>query len=163
MNQIYTFDNLPHNAEELAALREGHTTDPHYIAALTVLALTEYPDDPEAAIGMLNLLKGPQELSAYEKQFLKDRFRDKSYLMRSYFLGSSPKNNYQPAEPYQIEIREQSLPDEENYKTLWLQSSGADSIRPLKLRLKPSTGEWFLWEQMLLAGIRMPEAEDPWA
>lgn len=35
--------------------------------------------------------------------------------------------------------------------------------RPLKLRNKPSTGQWFLWEQQLLTGIRIPEEADPWA
>lgn len=35
--------------------------------------------------------------------------------------------------------------------------------RPLKLRNKPSTGQWFLWEQQLLTGIRIPVEADPWA
>jgi len=36
--------------------------------------------------------------------------------------------------------------------------------RPIKLRQKPSTGEWFLWEYSSpLSGIRIPAAEDPWA
>ena len=35
--------------------------------------------------------------------------------------------------------------------------------RPLKLRNKPSTGQWFLWEQQLLTGIRIPQVADPWA
>ena len=46
---------------------------------------------------------------------------------------------------------------------LYVVCSGADSPRPLKLRMKPSTGQWFLWEQQLLAGIRIPKAADPWA
>ena len=36
--------------------------------------------------------------------------------------------------------------------------------RPMKLRQKASTGEWFLWEySSILSGIRIPAAEDPWA
>ena len=36
--------------------------------------------------------------------------------------------------------------------------------RPIKLRQKPSTGEWFLWEYSSpLSGIRTPAAQDPWA
>ena len=50
----------------------------------------------------------------------------------------------------------------EGYLTLYVNCSGADSPRPLKLRKKPSTGQWFLWEQQLLAGIRIPAAADPW-
>jgi hypothetical protein len=31
------------------------------------------------------------------------------------------------------------------------------------MRLKPSTGEWYLWEyEGLLAGIRIPAKDDPW-
>ena len=36
--------------------------------------------------------------------------------------------------------------------------------RPVKLRQKPSTGEWFLWEYSSpLSGIRIPASQDPWA
>ena len=47
--------------------------------------------------------------------------------------------------------------------TLYVACSGADSPRPLKLRKKSSTGQWFLWEQQLLTGIRIPKESDPWA
>ena len=51
----------------------------------------------------------------------------------------------------------------EGYLTLQVNSGGADSPRQIKLRSKPSTGQWFLWEQFLLADIRQPVAADPWA
>ena len=53
--------------------------------------------------------------------------------------------------------------DEEGYAKLYLKSSGADSPRPVQLRQKPSSGEWFLWDQMLLSQIREPISADPWA
>ena len=40
---------------------------------------------------------------------------------------------------------------------------GADSARQIRLRTKPSTGQWFLWEQFLLSDIRVPVSADPWA
>lgn len=52
---------------------------------------------------------------------------------------------------------------DEGYVRLDIKSSGADSPRQVKLRLKPSTGQWFLWEQYLLSDIRIPVEEDPWA
>ena len=66
--------------------------------------------------------------------------------------------------PYKITVSENpySYP-EENWATLWLKSSGADSMREVKLRCKPSTGQWFMVDQMLLADIRVPAASDPWA
>ena len=53
---------------------------------------------------------------------------------------------------------------EPGYLRLFLRTAGADSPRPIKLRQKPSTGEWFLWEYSSpLSGIRIPAAQDPWA
>jgi hypothetical protein len=44
-----------------------------------------------------------------------------------------------------------------------LRNGGADHARTVTLRLKLSTGQWFLWDQMLLAGIREPKSRDVWA
>lgn len=52
---------------------------------------------------------------------------------------------------------------EQGYLTLHIRSGGADSPRQIKLRQKPSTGQWFLWEQFLLSDIRPPVSADPWA
>ena len=41
--------------------------------ALTLLSLCCYEQDPAAAIEMLNFLKGPEDVSVYEKQFLQDK------------------------------------------------------------------------------------------
>lgn len=113
---------------------------------------------------MVNFLRGPASLSPYEVQFISDRLGGNEYIPFSYFEGTSPANGYQPNPPYNLTIS--SVPnsfDEENYATLYLQSSGADSPRPVKLRKKPSTGQWFLTDQMLLSQIRKPVADDPWA
>ena len=53
---------------------------------------------------------------------------------------------------------------DQGYITLYLKSGGADSERPVTLRHKPSTDEWFLWNHTgILAGIRTPKSADPWA
>ena len=62
--------------------------------------------------------------------------------------------------------RQQARPQdiEPGYLRVFLKTAGADSPRPMKLRQKASTGEWFLWEySSILSGIRVPAAEDPWA
>ena len=115
---------------------------------------------------MLDFLRGPRPLNGMDKQFIKDRFRGKEYLMRSYFAGATPENNYTPKLPYRVSISENASSRSqfgEGYLTLYVACSGADSPRPLKLRNKPSTGQWFLWEQQLLTGIRIPKSADPWA
>ena len=159
-----TFNELPTSVDMLRALPEANLKEPHYAAGLLIPALCLWPINQNAALEMLNFLKGPQGLSTREIQFMNERFRAKEYLPFSYFQGSSPENGYKPSRPYTVIIS--TVPtsfDEDGYVKLYLQSSGADSPRPVQLRQKPSSGEWFLWEQMLLSDIRIPVSEDPWA
>ena len=161
-----TLRQLPVSLEQLKAMPEGSLQKPEHTAALTISALTLYPIDKDAALQMLEFLQGPKGLSPYEKQFLADRFRDKDYVPRSFFNGATPENNYEPSEPYTLTFFENPYSRDhiaEGYLTLHIRSGGADSPRQLKLRTKPSTGQWFLWEQFLLSDIRQPVAADPWA
>lgn len=163
--KTFTFASLPHNIAELKALPEASLNDAYATAALTVLALCEYRENSENCVEMLNYLKGPQPLSPFEKQFLRDRLAyGAGYIPFSFFEGAVPGNNYTPASPFTVRVSDNPYSFQtENYAVLWLTSGGADSPREVKLRKKPSTGEWFLSEQMLLGGIRTPVADDPWA
>lgn len=166
MDQTYTvcFSQLPTTLAQLQAMPESSLREPQHTAALTIAALCLYPSDRENALQMLAYLQGPRELSAYDKQFLVDRFRDKDYVPRSFFDGATPQNNYTPTQPYTVTFFENPYSrTNDGYLTLHVRSGGADSPRQLKLRQKPSTGQWFLWEQFLLSDIRMPVAADPWA
>ena len=161
-----TFAQLPSSLAELQALPEASLAQPHFAAALTVAALCQYPANPNACLEMLDYLRGPRPLTPYDKQFIRDRFRGKDYVPRSYFAGTSPDNNYTPAQPYTVTFFENAYSRAEyaqGYIMLHVNSSGADSPHQVKLRLKPSTGQWFLWEQYLLPDIRAPKALDPWA
>ena len=160
-----TFKELPENLSQLQALPESSLDTPFKTAALTVCALCAYAADKDAGIEMLNFLKGPQPLSPYDLQFLKDRFMDgKAYVPLSYFEGAVPGNNYSPSEPLTIEVFSNPYSyDNEGYAKLYIRSGGADTERPITLRKRGSDGKWFLWEQMLLADIRKPVASDPWA
>lgn len=161
-----TLGQIPANLIQLQAMPEADLTKPENTAALTIAALCIYPVDKEAACKMLEFLQGPKGLSAYDRQFLTDRFRDKDYVPRSYFEGANPENNYEPATPYTLTFFENPYSRDnfkEGYLTLHIHSGGADSARQVKLRKKPSTGQWFLWEQFLLSDIRKPVSADPWA
>ena len=167
-NQTYTvtFQQLPTDLAQLKALPEASLKEPQYAAALTIAALAVYPADKNASLEMLEFLQGPRGLSPYDKQFIADRFRDKDYVPRSYFNGATPQNNYQPSMPYTLTFFENPYSRQninEGYLTLHIKSGGGDNPRQLKLRTKPSTGQWFLWEQFLLSDIRKPAAADPWA
>lgn len=161
--EIMTFQTLPTDVEQLRAMADMRT--PFRTAALSVLAFLQYENDVQSAIDMVNFLKGPQPLSVMDTQFIRDRLRGKGYVVRSYFRGTSPANNYTlPAPPYAIEVSDNPYSYvNDGYAVLYLKSSGADSPRPVTLRLKPSTGEWFLWQHSFLADVRAPQSENPWA
>ena len=161
--QTFIFNEIPNSLSSFTSLPEAVLENPFQAAALSVIALCAYCDNPEIGIEMLNFLKGPQPLSTYEIQFLKDRLTDKKYLPYSYFAGASEQNNYIPTKPYTIMILEDPYSyAEEGYVKLLVKSAGADQVRPIKLRAKGSE-KWFLWEQFLLSDIRKPASEDHWA
>lgn len=163
-SETFTFATLPANVAQLQALPEASLDSAFKTTALTLVALCHYEHDPEEAIAMLNFLKGPAEVSTFEKQFIRERMAGKMYKARSFFAGATPQNGYVPTTPYTITVSENPYSfDNENWATLYVTSSGADSPRGIKLRKKPSTGQWFLNEIQCLSDIRIPVAEDPWA
>lgn len=121
---------------------------------------------PQNGAAAMNVLRGPRPMTPYDSQFLRDRLRGKEYLPLAYFAGAAPENNYAPAVPYVLNVQPDPRPQdiEPGYIRVFISTPGADSPRPIKLRQKPSTGQWFLWEySSSLSGIRMPVAQDPWA
>lgn len=159
-NKTVTFKTLPQTTADVAV-----GTDAQKAAAYAVAALARYEQSPEDAYAMLNVLLGPRPLNGADKQFIQDRFRGKMYLMRSYFKGATPQNNYTPKQPYAVEVQTNDYTyKEDGYARFLITCGGADSPRPMTLRKKGSTGEWFLWDYKgLLSGIRIPASEDPWA
>ncbi|MGN0452541.1 MAG: DUF6935 domain-containing protein [Ruminococcus sp.] len=162
-NEIISFADIPTTLEEFISLPQISMTSEYDTVALTVVALSLYPYNKEECIKILNYLRGPRPLSEYDKQFLSDRFRGKEYIMRSYFEGATPENDYAPTSPYTVKVFANTYSySEENYANLYIQSGGADSPRSVKVR-KAKDGKWYLWEQFLLSGIRAPESTNPWA
>lgn len=158
-----TFAALPESLAQMQALPEAALETPFQTAALTVCALCAYAANKQIGTEMLNFLKGPQPLSNQEISFLNDRFRDGFHVPFSYFAGANPENNYTPSEPFTVTIEAGPYADANSgYKKLHIRSGGADSPREVVLRQK-GNGQWFLWEQFLMVGIRQPKASDPWA
>ena len=156
------FATMPRDLTEMLKLPEARLTNPFHTAALTVCAFCAYTEDSGRGIEMLNYLKGPRELSIYDKQFIKDRLEGKKHIPFSYFKGAYPENEYMPSKPCIIEVQSNAYSyTEEDYAKLYVQSGGADSLRSITLRKKGE--QWFLWEQMILADIRKPRSADPWA
>ena len=151
---------LPQSAADI-----GPCSTPEEAAAMTVAAMARFSENPQEGIAMLNALKGPQPLSNMDIQLLKDQLLgDRTYVARSHFEGATPANDYTPNQPYAVIVTENPYSyNEANYAKLFLHSGGADNPRPVTLRKKPSTGEWFLWNHAgLLTGIRIPASKDAW-
>ena len=160
--EVFSFDSLPASVDELKAIADMST--PFKTAALSVLAFAYYEKDEQTAVDMVNFLKGPQPLSNLDKQFIHDRLFEKGYVMRSYFEGTSPENDYAlPEPPYKIEVSDNPYSyTNEHYATLYLKSSGADSLRQITLREK-GDGTWCLWGHTFLGDVRIPKSQDAWA
>lgn len=163
-SETFTFTALPESVDEMKALPEASLDTPFKTAALTVLALCAYAADRDIGTQMLNFLRGPRPMNGADISFLNDRFRDgKTYIPFSYFQGSSPENDYTPSQPFTITVKSDHTSDAESgYAKLFIPCSGADSPRPIKLRMK-GDGTWCLWEQYLMTGIKQPKSSDPWA
>ncbi len=156
---------IPESLPEFEALAAGQRT-PEKISALFLCALSLFDRNMADGVSAMNLLRGPKPMTPYDAQFLRDRLRGKAYLPLAYFEGATPQNGYKPNAPYVLNVLSDPRPQdiEPGYLRVFLKTAGADSPRPMKLRQKASTGEWFLWEySSILSGIRIPAAEDPWA
>ncbi len=162
--ETFVFNALPESLAELQARPEAALDDPFKTAALTICALCVYGADKNLGIEMLNFLRGPRPLSNQEISFLDDRFRDEQfYVPFSYFKGAVPENDYTPTAPFTLTVESNATSAaNEGYMKLLLKSGGADSPRNVTLRMR-GDGKWFLWEQFLMVGIRLPKSKDPWA
>ena len=163
-DERFSFAELPTGLGELQALEEATLDSPFKTTALVMVALCQMEKDENATFEILDFLKGPDSVSMFEKQFIKERLNGKYYKIFSFFEGATPENGYKPTKPYTIKVTETpySYP-QDNYATMYVTSSGADSPRAIRLRKKPSTGQWFLVEIQCLSDIRVPVEEDPWA
>jgi hypothetical protein len=161
----FTLEKLPQSLQEFEEL-VGTSRTPEKVCALFLCAVSLFDRDKDAGAAAMNILRGPRPMTPYDVQFLRDRLSGKPYLPLAYFDGATPQNGYKPSVPYVLNVKEDPRPQdvEQGYLRVFLQTTGADSPRPMKLRQKGSTGEWFLWEySSVLVGIRTPASEDPWA
>ena len=158
-----TLDALPDTAEEFAALAEGTLSTPEYTGALFLCAIKLFAENKDAGVEALRILKGPVEVSNYDINWYSDRLRDKKYLYKVYFEGSTPENSYTPNEPFTVRFYPNPRPQdlEEGFIKLGFQAPAFDSPRYFTLRQKGD--EWFIWEiSSVMLGVRTPANEDPW-
>ena len=158
-----TFSKMLTSAKDL---QELDITNEYVSACAVIFALAECEKDINAGKEMLEYINGPEDVSGFDINFIKEQIKQYPYLMRSYFNGTSVDNNYE-VKNVSINVKVNAYSkDEAGYIKLWFKSTGADSERALTLRQKASTKEWFLSSDSykgLMAGIRTPKAADKWA
>lgn len=156
------FEQLPQTAEELEALLSVYPlSDPRNVGAFFVASLVRYVDSADDGLAMIDLLRGPRPMNGLDKNFIRDRLRDKPYLPGSYFEGATPENDYTPDAPWTLMVYDDPMEAETGYLYIQVATTGADSPRRITLREKD--GLYYLWEYSnVLTGIRLPASLDPW-
>ena len=158
-----TFEQMPQTARDLQALLEVYPqTDARNAGAFFIASLVRYVDSADDdGLAMIDLLRGPRPMNDMDKDFLKDRLREKSYLPGAYFEGATPENDYTPDTPWTLLVYDDPMNAEEGYLYIQVETTGADSRRRITLREKD--GRYYLWEYSnVLTGIRLPASQDPW-
>ncbi len=165
---IVKFDKLFITKEDLLTIDR---TNPANVAALFVNISSSYDINNDSNfIELLQFLMGEyQPISPMMRQNIKDRMIQNNkynYIGKSYFKGATPDNDYTPNIPYEVEVIENDYSRlEDGFIKLWLKSGGADSLRPITLRLAKD-GNYYIWSDSfigLLTDIRKKESENPWA
>ena len=156
-----SFESYQKNYQEVKS-------DPAKTAALFVMAMLSYTENETLGTQAITLLASPEQLSpglVYNglqpgpslKGHLK-RLKEKPYLARSYFQGTSPENGYQLSElPYNVIVHPDPRgPSSPGRVKFFIPCSGADSPRPITL--KEDGGAWKVSEaSSLFVGIRPPK------
>lgn len=135
-------------------------SEPEGAAAACIMALNIMTENKSSGTEALKLIN--PEVSHSMLQLAGRQLGPKPYLIRSYFLGTSPANDYSLPENLELEIttNKYSGSREAGRIKLFLNCSGADSPRPITL-MKKSDGIWVAHEwSTLIMGIRSPQSAD---
>jgi len=172
--QTVTIKDSVTNIEKFLEIRDKIAISPEGGAAIFLLALKIYSDDPKLgkqclviAADQNNLQKGNiymgYELLPVDMTLIKRAIIDKNrQLPNSYILGSKPENNYSVKLPYTYEFSTNSSsgdPASDTYKLL-VKCSGDAVYRQISLK-KNNRGLWkaLSWGN-LLDGIKKPPFDD---
>jgi len=159
-----TYDKIENNLNELKTVDR---TNPYNVVGEFIRVIVDYND--KDFYDKIQFLQGDfQPMTEIMKQNIKDRMTQNNkynFIGKSYFKGATPSNDYTPSTPYEIDVFENPYTDEnEGYKKLFVRSGGADSERPITLRLAKD-GNYYIWSDSfmgLLSDIRQPESSNPW-
>ncbi len=158
------YNSLPQSLMEFKMLVDNGLNAPEKTASLFICAVHLLGVNFNEGLDAINILKGPQPLSNFEKQWFKDRISDKKYLAMAYFEGSAPENSYTPTTPYTINFLPDPRPQdcEQGYIRLYIKTPAFDTKRYIKMRSKGEN--WYIWDiNSIMLGVKTRVADDLWA
>lgn len=167
-----TVPALPATVEEFISLRNQIATTPQGGAAMFVVALKMYADNPAEGIkalivaidsSQLSTSQGANSYQGYAMRqsdfsLLTRQIEQAKYIPNSYFSSATPANGYQITAPLTIRCSINRYSGEEARGDLkvFVATSGAGTPRPLRL-VKASNGYWKAREwSSLIVGVMRP-------
>lgn len=167
-----TLPSLPSTVEEFISLRNQIATTPQGGAAMFVVALKMYADNPVEGTKALIVAIDSSQLSASQGansyqgyamrqadfSLLSRQIDQAKYIPNSYFSSATPANGYQVTAPLTIRCSINRYSGEEARGDLkvFVATSGAGTPRPLRL-VKASNGYWKAREwSSLIVGVMRP-------
>ncbi|GAB4327574.1 MAG: hypothetical protein OHK0038_01270 [Flammeovirgaceae bacterium] len=176
-SQKVTLDKLPTTVDEFIEMRDKIAQTPEGGATTMIVALLLYAQNPEIGLPCLTIAiekeqlidgkggykdKVPSKSAMYLiEQISKEN--KKTYVPRSYFKGTSPENGYElPSGKLELEFSSNSYSGD--VKTgkfkIFVKSSGADTARPITLKVNDK-GIWKANEfSSLVVGVKAPTVKD---
>ncbi len=171
MTQNVNIEKLPNSVEEFIEIRNQIASTPEGGAALFIMALKLYAENPSVGEQCLvisidrsklqtgNTYKG-FSVSFFDMNRIKEQIRQYPYLPNSYFQGANADNGYTFSVPTRVICSENPHSGNVNDGdfTVFVKSAGADSPRPVATT-KNNRGIWKVreWSSVVM-GIVPPKA-----
>jgi hypothetical protein len=168
---------LPTNIDEFKVLRDELAITPEGGAAMFVIALKLFVEDPQLGLSCLIMQREINDLTASnapgsymgymlnasEFSLMKSQLAKQPYIPASYFVGTTPQNSYSiPTGGFEMDITTNPYSGDPNSGKvkLFIRSSGADMSRPVAM-VRNDKGLWKVKEySSLIVGIKKSASEE---
>ncbi len=172
-SQTISVDKIPATIEEFVTLRNNLSTTAEGGAAVFLLALKIYVDNPEFGLQCLvvsvdkNTLREGDTYNGFalfkqDEDLIKKQLAHNKNIPNSYIKGSSPDNGYEVKLPYEYEFSGNAYSGDKNEGTykVFVACSGADSKRPFTMK-RNDKGLWkaTMWSSVVV-GIKKSKSEN---
>lgn len=170
--ETITIPAIPETVDEFVELRNSIAKTPEGGAAVFVVALIKFTEDPglgeiflTIALHRSALIKSARGYKGFRPgnsiQYHMTRIKRRPYMVRSYVKGATPENGYElPESDLQIALsRNRYSKRGDDYIKIFVDCSGANSARPVALK-ENDRGYWKAYEASSLYLDVVPPVTD---